>query len=246
MKPYWTSEHSSYLAQVSSRLMNADVFCAAYALQIVWSIIQCVAIAMVDQHARNNSLFIGCFPSDLRIFAPHIWFGNLDPAASFPLVIAYSYASEGERTVWGRSFAEFAGRRKVYALHAFIPRRSSFGERCFVGCVPLCVLIANQVRTVSTNKLASYVNVVEGSATSRTKSRCFRSVGLNAELLSAVFALQVNRHDNHLRCPAYATSTPLSSLGSGTTLEREIARGRLFEPAETAPKPVQATLEVEP
>jgi hypothetical protein len=142
--------------------MNADVFCAAYALQIVWSIIQCVAIAMVDQHARNNSLFIGCFPSDLRIFAPHI------------------------------------------------------------------------------------VNVVEGSATSRTKSRCFRSVGLNAELLSAVFALQVNRHDNHLRCPAYATSTPLSSLGSGTTLEREIARGRLFEPAETAPKPVQATLEVEP
>jgi len=111
---------------------------------------------------------------------------------------------------------------------------------------PFRVLIANQVRTVSTNKLASYVNVVEGSATSRTKSRCFRSVGLNAELLSAVFALQVNRHDNHLRCPAYATSTPLSSLGSGTTLEREIAQGRLFEPEETAPKPVQATLEVEP
>lgn len=29
-------------------------------------------------------------------------------------------------------------------------------------------------------------------------------------------------------------------------LEREIAQGRLFEPAETQPKPVQATLEVEP
>ena len=29
-------------------------------------------------------------------------------------------------------------------------------------------------------------------------------------------------------------------------LEREMAQGRLFEPAETAPKPVQATLEVEP
>jgi hypothetical protein len=29
-------------------------------------------------------------------------------------------------------------------------------------------------------------------------------------------------------------------------LEKEIAQGRLFEPAEIAPKPVQATLEVEP
>ena len=33
---------------------------------------------------------------------------------------------------------------------------------------------------------------------------------------------------------------------AATRLEQEIAQGRLFEPAETAPKPVQATLEVEP
>ena len=32
---------------------------------------------------------------------------------------------------------------------------------------------------------------------------------------------------------------------AATRLDREIAQGRLFEPAETAPKPVQATLEVE-
>lgn len=32
---------------------------------------------------------------------------------------------------------------------------------------------------------------------------------------------------------------------AATRLEREIAQGRLFEPAETAPKPVQATLEVD-
>jgi site-specific DNA-methyltransferase (adenine-specific) len=33
---------------------------------------------------------------------------------------------------------------------------------------------------------------------------------------------------------------------AATRLEREIAQGRLFEPEETAPKPVQTTLEVEP
>jgi len=33
---------------------------------------------------------------------------------------------------------------------------------------------------------------------------------------------------------------------AATRLEREIAQGRLFEPAETAPKPVQTTLEVRP
>jgi len=33
---------------------------------------------------------------------------------------------------------------------------------------------------------------------------------------------------------------------AATRLEREIAQGRLFEPAETAPKAVQTTLEVEP
>lgn len=32
---------------------------------------------------------------------------------------------------------------------------------------------------------------------------------------------------------------------AATRLEKEIAQGRLFEPAETAPKPVQATLEVD-